>query len=172
MPTLFVDEVKGNPYRLVAVCVQNGDIPRLRKALRAEVLSGQRSIHFVNERDPIRKKFLSTCLRLGFIAFEIDAGTGHEFETRPRALRILTLLAAENSCDRIILDLDESLRASDEKILRKHLAELQARTKIGFDHVRRHEEPIIWVADAIAWSLNRSGDWKARVEPMCTKFDA
>jgi hypothetical protein len=34
---------------------------------------------------------------------------------------------------------------------------------------RVHEEPLLWVPDAIAWAVGRGGDWRRRAEPLLDK---
>lgn len=171
MPTLFIDEVKGKSYRLVAVSVNNSEMARLRKVLRNQVLPGQRSVHFAKEQDQRRKAFLSTCRNLRFVAYEVDLGNGHEFDLRPLGLQKLVVLARELKAERLVLDLDESIRTSDELELSRAIRIDSPEFSIGFDHMQRHEEPLLWVADAIAWSINRGGTWLPLVEPMLRKFE-
>ena len=32
-----------------------------------------------------------------------------------------------------------------------------------YDHMRGHEEPMLWVADAAAWAYGARGEWRARI---------
>ena len=32
-----------------------------------------------------------------------------------------------------------------------------------YDHMRAHEEPLLWIADAVAWAYGARGEWRPRV---------
>jgi hypothetical protein len=60
----------------------------------------------------------------------------------------------------LIFELDETVRFKDHHFLK------QQRTDFAWDHRKRHEEPLLWVADAVAWCVNRGGDWERMVRPI------
>ena len=35
-----------------------------------------------------------------------------------------------------------------------------------YEHLRPHEEPLLWVADAVVWAHGAGGDWPRRIAPM------
>jgi hypothetical protein len=39
----------------------------------------------------------------------------------------------------------------------------------AFRHAGAHEEPLLWLPDAIAWAVGRGGDWRRRAEPLLEK---
>jgi hypothetical protein len=38
-----------------------------------------------------------------------------------------------------------------------------------YRHATAHEEPLLWLPDAIAWAVGRGGDWRRRAEPLLEK---
>jgi hypothetical protein len=46
----------------------------------------------------------------------------------------------------------------------------ELRHAVRYDHMHRHEEPLLWAADAIAWAWQRAGDWRDRVRPLVVQF--
>ncbi|AYD91032.1 hypothetical protein D4740_02890 [Actinomyces sp. 2119] len=38
-----------------------------------------------------------------------------------------------------------------------------------YDHLRDHEEPLLWLADAISWSWNKGGEWRRRLNGIDIK---
>jgi hypothetical protein len=60
----------------------------------------------------------------------------------------------------IVLELDETVRFRDHQFLKQQQAIKE------WDHRQRHEEPLLWVADAVAWCVNRGGDWERMVRPL------
>lgn len=66
----------------------------------------------------------------------------------------------------MFLELDRSTIDLDRITFR---SESQLAPQISWpywDHRQRHEEPLLWVADAVAWCVNRGGDWERLVRPM------
>ncbi len=55
---LFVDETKSRGFQLVVASVLATDVGAARKMLRAELLPGQRALHFKHESDGSRSRIL------------------------------------------------------------------------------------------------------------------
>jgi hypothetical protein len=52
----------------------------------------------------------------------------------------------------------------DRQIL---LSELRAKkTAFGYDHMPPYSDPLLWVADAVAWCSSAGGAWRERIEPL------
>lgn len=43
--------------------------------------------------------------------------------------------------------------------------------ELTFGHVGAHEEPLLWVPDAIAWAVGRGGDWRRRARSLVSDGD-
>jgi hypothetical protein len=67
-------------------------------------------------------------------------------------------------CHSLVFDRDESVISKDEIWLKSELRKVDKLVPIGFQHLSRHEEPILWVADALAWCDSRGGDWHKRIQ--------
>jgi hypothetical protein len=56
---------------------------------------------------------------------------------------------------------------SDRRIIHSALTvsgvELAA---VSYEHFRSHEEPALWVADAVAWCWGAGGEWRHRISPI------
>ena len=59
-----------------------------------------------------------------------------------------------------MFELDETSRFSDHKVFKDYAS------TCNWDHKMRHEEPLLWVADVVAWCVNRGGEWERMVRPM------
>ena len=66
----------------------------------------------------------------------------------------------------VVLDLDESVVSKDRRWLYEELHKSETR----YDHLHRHEEPLLWAADAVAWAWQRAGSWRDRVRPMVAQL--
>jgi hypothetical protein len=38
-----------------------------------------------------------------------------------------------------------------------------------YEHLKPHEEPLLWVPDAVAWCYGNGGDWRRRVAPLVAR---
>jgi hypothetical protein len=162
--TLYLDESKAKNYVFIGVLVQDGEAPRLRKRVAALKMPGQRSIHFVNEGESRRKKLLQEYSELGINAVKVVSTRKNKLDAREDCVRVLVHLAASMGCNSLVFDRDESVISKDELWLKSELRKVNKREPIGFQHLSRHEEPILWVADALAWCDSRGGDWRKRIQ--------
>lgn len=164
---MYVDETKRAGYVIAAVTV--ADAASVRRALRGLILPGQRRIHMKREQSRRRRAILLAVSDAGVEATIYDA-----------ARRFPTDLAARNACleamvqdlaglgdnARILIERDDSLVHSD----RRHLYELVRRAgatgRLGYEHGKAHEEPLLALPDIVAWAWVRSGEWRRRLGPV------
>lgn len=160
---VYVDESKARGFLLVGVFVAPHAVSRLRSALRALRRPGQRSIHFVSERDAVRNAVIRTLVELDVSALVISA-PGRRTPQTPRELcvRALARTCIEKEASFLVLETDRTLVADDKRWLFEELH----KTEVRYDHRERHEEPLLWAADAIAWAWNRDQAWRAKVRPL------
>lgn len=163
---LFVDETKAKGYTMVAAVVVPGDANGLRKEMRGLVLKGQRRIHFTSESDPRRRLILSKLVELEVRAHIVQSTANKQSDGREECLMQLLDLAADNDYTRIILERDASIEQADRRILYREVSSRGLRDSVAYGHMGAHDEPLLWIADAIAWSHAKGGDWRRRVEPM------
>ena len=76
------------------------------------------------------------------------------------ALKSLVSSDLSQSCQKMVLELDETIRIHDHEFLKRQDSVNE------WDHLKRHEEPLLWVPDAVAWCINRGGDWERMVRSM------
>jgi hypothetical protein len=166
MSALFVDESKSKSYTMVAAVVGSGDQTTLRQQMRSLVLPGQRRLHFTNESDSRRRQVLSTLESLGVRAYVVHSDLKHEASGREACLRDLVALAARDGHERIVLERDVSIERADKKALYAAVHVHGLRDIMTYAHETAHQEPLLWIADAIAWSYAKGGDWRRRVQSM------
>jgi hypothetical protein len=163
---LFVDETKAKGYTMVAAVVVPHDATELRKEMRALVLRGQRRIHFTRESDTRRRFILSRLVELGVRAHIVQSTANKQADGREECLTQLVELAADNDHTRIVLERDASIEQADRRILYREVSSRGLRSTLKYEHEAAHDEPLLWIADAVAWSHARGGDWRRRIEPM------
>jgi len=163
---LFVDETKAKGYTMVAAVVVPHDATELRKQMRALVLKGQRRIHFTSESDSRRRVILSRLVELGVRAHIVQSTASRGADGREECLMQLVVLAADNDHTRIVLERDASIEQADRRILYREVSNRGLRSTLQYVHEAAHDEPLLWIADAIAWSHAKGGDWRRRIAPM------
>lgn len=166
MSALFVDESKSKGYTMVAAVVVPGDQKMLRQQVRTLLLPGQRRLHFTTESDPRRREILSTLERLGIRAHVVHSDFKREASGREACLQDLVAFAAREGHKRIVLERDASIEQADRKVLYAAVSARGLRGAVTYAHETAHQEPLLWIADAIAWSYTKGGDWRRRIQPM------
>lgn len=67
---------------------------------------------------------------------------------------------------RLVLEtLDSQLRA-DRATIGERLEKHGRQQPLVFEHRRAYEEPLLWAADALAWSYGAGGEWRRRIGPV------
>jgi hypothetical protein len=164
--TLYVDESKSSGYTLVAAVVLPSESTSVKKAMRELVLPGQRRLHFSSESDSRRKTILSRLAELEVQAHIIESSAKRESEAREECLIGLVGQAKKHSHSKLVLERDESIEHADRRILFRELGVYGLRRTVHYDLLAPHQEPLLWIPDAIAWSYAKGGDWKRRIAPM------
>lgn len=166
MSTLFVDESKAKGYTMVAAVVVPTDVDALRREIRKLVLPGQRRIHFTKENDSRRRLIISALVKLNIKAHVFHCDSKDAASGREACLIGLVSHAAEHAHTRIVLERDDSVEKADRRILYREVDVRELRDELRYALETAHQEPLLWIADAIAWSYTKGGDWKRRIAPL------
>lgn len=167
---VFVDETKRREYALAAVAMPAESLAMARRRLRQLLLGNQRRIHFKDERADRKRQILHTIGELPFDArlYVCDAKSP-ELRARKMCLERLVRDLCEERAARLILETDESMLVHDRRVLFDSLAAAGCAGSLTYAHLRAHEEPLLWVADAVAWSWPQAAAWRALVQPIVTR---
>lgn len=166
MTSLFIDESKEKNYIIVVAAIADGDVTRLRSATSDLRLKGQQRVHFVKESVPRRRMILQTFETLGVRTFVFAAYGLSDVSAREWCLESVVDLAAEVNAQRIILETDDSIVATDKRTLYRSLDTRGMRETVSYGHERAAAEPLLWIPDAVAWSHAKGGEWKTRAAPL------
>ncbi len=161
MSTLYVDESKSKGYTMVAAVVVPGDAAALRQEIRKLIVSGRR-IHFTKESPQHKRKILSRLTELGVQAHVFHCDSKNDAIGRENCLIRLVAHAAEHAHTRIVLERDESIDKTDRRILYREVNNRGLGNSLSYELEQAQQEPLLWIADAIAWSYTKGGDWKRR----------
>ncbi|MFF5174025.1 hypothetical protein ACFY3U_15465 [Micromonospora sp. NPDC000089] len=166
-PHVFVDETKERGFLLAAAAVEPEHLVVARQVVARLTLRGQRSIHFCKERDERRRQILTTMRSLTAEVVLYD-GTAYrsQKDARDACLRALVEDAAKAGAERLVLELDDSRRSADARLLNAQLRLNGLTGGVRYDHLRAYEDCLLAVPDAVAWSWAKGGEWRATVRPM------
>lgn len=160
MPVLFIDESKSKRYLFAVTVVDEALVPKYRKRLQKLVKPGQRSIHFSSESDSRRKRILAEMCQLDLRVVLVETGLSYELSARGHCFEQVLELAEELRASRIVVERDDSLFNFDESCLKALIRVMNLNEVVSFDHSYKHEDPLLWVSDAVAWCQNRGGEWE------------
>ena len=162
---LFVDESKSRGLLLAAACVSHVDTAVARERMRSLLLPGQRRVHFTHEKDGRRRSILAELSQVGLSAFVVTTPKGMDAWTaREQCLREIAGFAVRHQVQGITVERDDSVASFDRRVLYNALH--RDWPDIEYRHERAYDEPLLWAADAIAWSWAKGGVWRDRVRPL------
>lgn len=163
----FADESKESRFTFAAALCPTRDLDRARVALRGLRLARQRRLHFKRESPRQRHVILAELdrLGLGFVIYECARGVG-ERQARPAALEQMVTDLVDRGVTRLVIERDESLDVHDRRKLREVTAKVGCRDTFTYELLQAHEDPLLWAADAAAWSWTKGGEWRRRVRSM------
>ncbi|MGA1828296.1 hypothetical protein [Microbacterium sp.] len=170
MTSLFIDESKEDNYIIVVVAVADGDVARLRSATASLRLPRQQRVHFVKESVPRRRMILQKFETLGVRTHLFTAHGLSDLDAREWCLESVVDLAAQVRARRIILEMDDSIVATDKRTLYRTLDARDMRETVSYGHERAAAEPLLWIPDAVAWSYAKGGEWKTRAAPLIERI--
>lgn len=162
---VFVDESKAGSYYLAAAVVPPSGVTAARSAIKGLRHKGSSAVHFKSERDATRRSFLKGAASTGVktVVYIVDGQP--DKIARPLCLEALIHDLCQADAEHLVLEQDNSLAAADRRIIQAQVR-LNGNTQLQYRHMRRTEEPLLWVGDAVAWCFQKGGSWRAEVEPL------
>jgi hypothetical protein len=151
------------------VVVANGDVDALRRLVRSFCLPGQRRWHFVHERDSRRRQILDAILASGQATALIYYGKGRDTEIRAESFRRMVDPLIDRNVVRLIIESREGRDDLDRQVLVGHLRGRP--DSFLYDHMPPHGDPLLWIADALAWCSSAGGPWQERIDAITTSQD-
>jgi len=166
---VFVDESKrGSAYLVCATVVPPRAVNQARRAVRALLRQGERRVHFVKEH-PSRRREILAALTVIEARTRVYVCRGPAPAARRACLAQLIEDLAVMGASRLVI---ESREGRDQQDRHTIFTAMQAGTGpagLVYEHMRPHEEPLLWPSDAVAWAYGAGGDWRRRVDPLLEK---
>lgn len=162
---VYIDESKARGYYVVATASAVGDVRASERALRDLLKPGQRRIHFKSESDSRRRQLLSRMCALDVrVSVWVVQGRPDK-EARPLTLGALVAEACRAGVAQLTIERDASLELADRRLIADVIRRAGS-SEMHYRHVAPHENPLLWVSDAVAWCYSNGGDWIRRVDAI------
>jgi hypothetical protein len=160
----FVDEsVRGRRYLMACVMAEARHLPELRLAMRA--LAVHERVHFNNESARRKRLVLSAIAEMPIGVFIAVAQRGHgatEFTARNACLTAVVERVQRHDVPRLVIESRDDDREDERHLVRVR----QPEPWLVFEHRRASAEPMLWVADAIAWAYGAGSNWRPLIESL------
>jgi hypothetical protein len=161
----FIDEsVRAGEYIVCAVVVDSADVASARRSMRQTLKGSQGRVHMAKENANNKRGLLDHVASLGIAAHVVTVRVRDRSQRRARDACLAALARAlqVHGVGRLVLESCDQDR-DDLQVLGDTLASLGAVHDVEIVHLRAHDDPLLWVADIVAWAYGRAGDWGRRV---------
>jgi hypothetical protein len=169
---IYVDESTENDYLLMCAVFASADVNQARTAMRNLLLPGQRDLHMKKERRRAAQ-ILGVIVELNpeVIIYRVDRKTD-AMVARRRCVEAVAGEACRLEIARLVMDPIESVVDRDLFWILQGVRKAgHATPPFGYHHMKRHEEPLLWIADSVGWAWARGGAQRKLVEQLVTVID-
>jgi hypothetical protein len=157
---------------MAVVLVTPSHLTPLRREMRKLLLPGERELHFKQEKDPRRRKLADRISPLAADATIYTCPCGRFDEpARQACLMRLTEDLAGQSAHRMVLDSREGRDKHDRMTIKRTLDKHGTRPQLVYEHLSGPNEPLLWIADAVAWCWGAGGAWRRRMAPIISRVE-
>ncbi len=163
MRLIYLDEsVRPGRYLLAASEMYAHGAAAVRRTLGDLVLSGQRRLHFKSESVSRRRAILDALADLPVSTTVLVCRGVGEADSRRLLLGALipVIQSAGTESTLFIERVDGSIALDQAAITSARRRE----PTLTWHHLAPHEDPALWVSDAMAWAVGAGGEWRRRAE--------
>ena len=163
----FADETRRQGrYGIAVVIVCPCQVEIVCKVIQGSVPPGTRRLHCSKLRPRDRRLVASQLSPENIHALYISA-RGRQTDARSECWRTLVpQLVGIGVVKLTIEQIDEGGKARDRRDIRNALLAIGRECDLTYAHRDPAGEPMLWVADAIAWCAGAGGTWRARIAPI------
>ncbi len=163
MRLVYLDEsVRPGRYLLAASEMDAHGAALVRRSLGDLVLSGQRRLHFKSESASRRRVILDAIVELPVSTTVLMCrGRGGAASRRLLLVALTQLIQSEGTESTLFIERVDGSVALDQAAITSARRRAPVLT---WHHLAPHEDPALWVSDAIAWAVGAGGEWRRRAE--------
>jgi len=93
---------------------------------------------------------------------------GGVVDARRRCLTALAASALTRDIRRIVIERDDGMVDHDKRTLAAAIRAAAPANPFEYRWERAHDEPLLWIPDALAWCWAARGTWQADIRPIVT----
>ena len=160
----FLDETKRDRYTVVVALLRPSEVDAARKVMRSLAL--QRRIHFRKEGDARRQQIIAGISVLDVQVRVYTSGARNDRTARAEILEVAVADLARSGVTRLVLETDASVVASDRRVLNAAVQAAGATERLRYLHLPAHQEPLLWIPDAVAWCWTKNRNWRSLVDHL------
>lgn len=161
----FVDEsIRGRRYLMACVLIEARQLTAVRQTVERLGVSGSR-VHFNNESRRQKVKVLDAIATMPVEAIAVICHRRHgvsEYNARDICLGAIVGQLQARAVSRLVIESRQDDRDDERTIY----ASRQPQPRLVFEHRFGAHEPMLWVADAIAWAVGAGGPWSPRIKEV------
>lgn len=159
----FADETRRQGrYGIAVVIVCPCQVKIVSKIMQGSVGPGRRRSHFSKLRDRDRRLVVSQFAPENIRALYASA-RGRQTDARSECWRMLVPQLVGLGVVELAIEQIEGSEARDRKDIRAALVAVGRESDLTYAHKDPVGEPMLWVADAIAWCAGAGETWRARI---------
>jgi len=68
----------------------------------------------------------------------------------------------------LVIDTRSNKDVHDKRTLRHLLAPHPSASQLVYEHLDSTSEPLLWIADLVAWCHGAGSEWRKRIDPITT----
>ncbi|HEU0089456.1 MAG TPA: hypothetical protein VFQ77_17735 [Pseudonocardiaceae bacterium] len=162
----FADEtVRQGRYDVAVVIVCRCQRMIVSKVMQGLVRPGMRRGHFSKQRDRDRRLVVSQ-LALEDIHALYATARGSQTDARSKCWRTLVPQIVRLGVVELTIERMEGGEARDRRDIREALVAMGRASDLTYTHKDPAGEPMLWVADAVAWCAGAGRTWRARIDSI------
>ena len=147
---------------ICAVLIPISSLGPARRALRHLRAPGQRRIHFATESNERRRAALGAMAAIDAAPVVFFADNRDQVAARARILPEMVADLRSVGVNRIVIESRERQDGRDRSVLFEAVGH-HPTPPLTYVHRRATDEPLLWIADAIAWAWGRGGTWRTQL---------
>ena len=162
----FVDEsVRGASYIMCATSIRADGLDAARKTLRSLAAPGQRRTHFATESDGRRRDLLRAMSHLKTLSVVYVAHHPDQVKARAAILAAMVPKLQNSDVRHLVLESRQEQDKRDRSAIYHSVGPHPTRP-FSYSHCPAPSEPLLWVADAVAWAWGRGGRWRTMIADL------
>lgn len=152
-------------YLMCAAIASTSDINRIRQTMRTFLLPNQRRLHAKKE-SPGRRRTLLKCLtEMGGFTCVVLVGQARDARDRPECLGTLAGYLLDCAVRELVLErIDPGTMRRDQYVVQT--LSRQRTEEFSMRHEQPDKEPLLWIADLVAYAYCAGGEVRKATEPV------